>query len=685
MTTSTFNNSSTGRSGTLQTYTVPTTGTYLIEAWGSEGGTGVSIGGLGARMYGEFDLTAGQTLNILVGQEGMGTIGSSGGGSGGGGTFVLEGSTLLIAAGGGGGGSYRNTQPGDPGTGGTTATDGLRGNSSSVGAGSIGGTGGNGGTAGTNAAGGGGYSGNGLTSSAVTGGSAYVNGGFGGLNGSGSYTSDGGFGGGGGGQHGGGGGGGYSGGGGGTSNYGGGGGGSYNSGTNQDNTAAVRSGHGQVVITAQNAPPTTAVTSPADNTSVPLTAGVDFTYTYTDPDSNPQSGYAFKRRVVTFDNGLLVYGAEEWWDGSAWVGAAVTVVPVPAAYSDVILADGPVGYWRLDETSGTTAADLSGNGHDATYEGGPTLGVAGAIYDGDTAVSFDGTDDGVSISNAADFQSDTVTLEAWVKTSSPGAGFRGIIVKRLAYALYLLDGELVTYDWSVSTLRSTGVNLADGVWHHVAMTAQNGVTDGSTTYIDGVAVSVLTHGVQEQSSPLMLAAGPTGQNIQGVIDEAAIYDRVLTGSEVAEHYAAGLGDVLAPITISDWPSDFDTYQYSIAVSDGTVFSDYTAWRTLNPYEWWDGSAWAPMVETWVYSSEDQFTVPEAAVSLEGDGYAWAAATRDVVNLTGPYSGFASFTVSEGVKLYDGSVWADYSIRIYNGSTWGAYRTRVYNGTEWVDH
>ena len=38
-----------------------------------------------------------------------------------------------------------------------------------------------------------------------------------------------------------------------------------------------------------------------------------------------------------------------------------------AAYRDVILADNPIMYWRLGETSGTIAYDESANHRDATY------------------------------------------------------------------------------------------------------------------------------------------------------------------------------------------------------------------------------------------------------------------------------------------------------------------------------
>jgi len=39
------------------------------------------------------------------------------------------------------------------------------------------------------------------------------------------------------------------------------------------------------------------------------------------------------------------------------------------SYNEEILADAPIGYWRLNDREGTTAIDLSGNGHHGTLTG----------------------------------------------------------------------------------------------------------------------------------------------------------------------------------------------------------------------------------------------------------------------------------------------------------------------------
>jgi hypothetical protein len=138
-------------SGGLVTFTIPTTDTYQILAFGAQGGTGtfagfVGAGGRGAEIGGDFNLTAGETLQIAVGGAG-GTAVSNGAGGGGGGSFVIgPGNTpLVIAGGGGGGGAFAGS--GLPGQGGLAGPDG---------GGPGGGVGGNGGAAGGLGGGGGG-------------------------------------------------------------------------------------------------------------------------------------------------------------------------------------------------------------------------------------------------------------------------------------------------------------------------------------------------------------------------------------------------------------------------------------------------------------------------------------------------------------------------------------------------
>jgi len=222
--------------GAMQSFVVATTGSYNILALGAQGGSSYGAGGnyvaggKGAKVGGDFALTAGHTIQIAVGGKGANPTSGAVGGGGGGGRFIydLTATLLLLVAGGGGGGAY-GTWAGGAG-------------SATLGGAGVGGTGGfypGGGGAGFTTAG--------ATMCCyyqaaepfptLTGGRNIT-----------TYSGNGGWGGGGGGGGtGGGGGGGFNGGiGGGPSS----GGTSYNIGTNQVLVSGFQTGNGQVTITA---------------------------------------------------------------------------------------------------------------------------------------------------------------------------------------------------------------------------------------------------------------------------------------------------------------------------------------------------------------------------------------------------------------------------------------------------
>ena len=91
----------------IQNWTVPATGTYTITVVGAGGGGGTT-GGKPASMRGDFSLTEGAVIKILVGQLGT----SDYGGGGGGGSFIATNSNSALIVGGGGGGRSHNSNTG---------------------------------------------------------------------------------------------------------------------------------------------------------------------------------------------------------------------------------------------------------------------------------------------------------------------------------------------------------------------------------------------------------------------------------------------------------------------------------------------------------------------------------------------------------------------------------------------
>lgn len=245
--------------GSIVTWTVPTTGVYAIDAFGAQGGYGPIDGttnfqgGRGAELVGDFTFSAGTVLQIAVGGKGSSTANNYNGG-GGGGTFVVSigGSPLLVAGGGGGVRSYAYQNGSDASVTEYAKTGVYAGGTNQVKTSDLG----QGGVVSSSSYGGGGagfYS-NGATDMSGSG-QSWANGLAGGAGYYVGYcTSVGGFGGGGSGTGcgGGGGGGGYSG---GDGGWVAGGGGSYNSGFDQIANAGVGYGDGKVSIFAISAVP----------------------------------------------------------------------------------------------------------------------------------------------------------------------------------------------------------------------------------------------------------------------------------------------------------------------------------------------------------------------------------------------------------------------------------------------
>lgn len=392
--------------GGIQYWEVPTTGTYSIEAYGGQGYG--SFGGRGAHIYGEFSLTAGDTLKILVGQmagdylDYPATTYNHQFGGGGGSFVTYTDNTPLVVAGGGGGNhgtAYISTCDGQAGTAGEAGS-----NASTVGAG---GTAGLGGMQATSADGGGGLLGDG---DGDAGGQSFVNGGLGGID-----EGTGGFGCGGGtsswNNYRGGGGGGYSGGGGGNNSTtccpAGGGGGSYNAGTNQNNLPGVQTGHGLVVVSNLCTPSVSSLV--ADVTTLPdlvgeCTVDMPSAPTATNDCGNAVSGTPDVSFPITGAGTTVVTWTYD--DGVNTITQTQNVVIAPPTgvtqNGEVLLADSPgYAYQWLDcdnsyaPVSGAisqyfTPSDAGNYAVEVTHNGCvDTSACINAAFSGITGTSFE--------------------------------------------------------------------------------------------------------------------------------------------------------------------------------------------------------------------------------------------------------------------------------------------------------
>ncbi len=231
----------------------------------------------------------------------------------------------------------------------------------------------------------------------------------------------------------------------------------------------------------------------------------------------------------------------------------VTVSAASASYSSAVLADGPVGYWRLGETSGTSVADTTGS-PPGSLVGGVTEGVAGVAGDGNTAFGFNGTNGYVTIGDRAnlDFTSQGFAVEAWVKPNTISTVSGAVLQKGDAsgypgwqYRLAMTSAG----KWRGTVfVGSTNITVTDSstpsttAWTHLALVRNAGQI---TLYVNGAAVAATTFSGNVNTSVGMLAIGRSGANstnyFNGAVDEVAIYPTALSSSQVLAHYNAATG------------------------------------------------------------------------------------------------------------------------------------------------
>jgi acid phosphatase type 7 len=221
-----------------------------------------------------------------------------------------------------------------------------------------------------------------------------------------------------------------------------------------------------------------------------------------------------------------------------------------SSYPAAVKADAPLGYWRLGEATGTTAADVSGSGNPGSYVAGVQLGAAGALAgDGDTAAGFDGVDDRVSIPDTAPLRlNGSFSIEFWAKLRAPANTYPGIIRKGNAsstgtgwYIYYNTTAFRPDFQRAgVSSRRtSTAGALSSTVYKHYVLTYDAGAT--TLRWYVGGALDATYTGVTfpTATDPSTVDLGRGTNYGNEFLDEVALYATALTPARISAHYSAG--------------------------------------------------------------------------------------------------------------------------------------------------
>jgi len=263
-----------------------------------------------------------------------------------------------------------------------------------------------------------------------------------------------------------------------------------------------------------------------------------------------------------------------------------------STYSDyVINSTGPVLYWSLDETSGTTATDLVpgvGGANDGTYieisPGGLTLGQAGprpsegyrnmASTNAAPQVTR-GLTQYTSLSSTAGVGTGSYSVQAWV---NPASDFTA---NRLNYAFTrgntdtspamregvhiggslagYLQGGLNYYHYGPEQKVPGSRLVSPGTWYHVVM-----VHDGSDVkvFLNGREEIQATQAYEDGNGNSFNVghrpdyAGLSDLGWRGRYDEVAVWDRPLATSEVGKLYEKAVGSHYAATVLNDAPEAY---------------------------------------------------------------------------------------------------------------------------------
>ncbi|HWB59872.1 MAG TPA: LamG-like jellyroll fold domain-containing protein, partial [Chthoniobacteraceae bacterium] len=297
------------------------------------------------------------------------------------------------------------------------------------------------------------------------------------------------------------------------------------------------------------AAPSLAVATPASASSIVVTWA---------DNSNNETGFSIKRstsaagpfiqvgtvgaNVTTYtDTGLAANTTYYYqilaYNGNGGSNASNVASATTFPYFNT---SGLVAYWPMDETTGNTVNDATGNGNTGTIEGEALL-QAGLINNG---VNFHGTGQAasnVTVSNTSTMQftaSQSFTISAWVNPSALRGSEETIISKSRDqgnyYGIWINASNQWVFRGPAGDI--VGPTATQDTWTHVAA-VQDGAAGTRTLYVDGTVAATGTAQAGDGVGNLWMAQQNitgTFESFPGTIDEVRVYNRALAATEIPD-------------------------------------------------------------------------------------------------------------------------------------------------------
>ena len=228
--------------------------------------------------------------------------------------------------------------------------------------------------------------------------------------------------------------------------------------------------------------------------------------------------------------------------GNRTLGTAITVTTTGPIIklADLITEDAPSAWWRMDDETGTTMTDSSGNGRHGTYATIMNLGTSSLDPNGLRAVS--------QAANGANYTDYTaVPAGAWMNgdftiaalvrltsTASVTIFGRSRANSSVRWWMEVATGRLHLHNGAVYLPESAPVST--GVTYHVAVSRQGNTY---SFHLDGVQISSAANaGTLTDPFDIGTRIGGVNNSLRGAIDEVAWFPTALSTARIRAHAVA---------------------------------------------------------------------------------------------------------------------------------------------------
>ena len=246
-----------------------------------------------------------------------------------------------------------------------------------------------------------------------------------------------------------------------------------------------------------------------------------------------------------------------------------------AGYAGVIVADGPIGYWHLNQPkkplesptviANTGSAGAAGDGRVFGSLNSVFGGGGGAVPgDADTAMGFNSTDGKIDVPYNAALNPASFTVECWARVdawanvhqspvsvrNSGATGNRGYLLYAAPYTLAGVYTNAPRWEfWTgpgFNASVSPAPNVTLGQWAHLVGT-YDATSKTKYLYVDGQLVGggLNVAYTTNEAMPLRIGAGANESFgsffMNGSVDEVAVYPTALGQQRVEAHYVAARG------------------------------------------------------------------------------------------------------------------------------------------------